>query len=256
MSGARRSALSLLPAAVLLAAVGLWEGAVRGLSIPPYILPAPSAVLVALVKDAPVLMPALLVTLAITVIAFASAAVGGIALGVLLTRSRWAEAAFSPFAVILQVMPLVAVAPVIVIYAGPQATVVVCAFVVAFFPVLAATMAGLRAADRGHTDLFRLYRARPLQRLALLEGPTAVPYVLAGLRTAAGLSLVGAVVAEFVAGTGGERAGLAYRLVEASYRLNVPRLFAAALLICLSGVAIYWAVDRAGRVLLGRWRPG
>ena len=245
----------LMPVLVLALLFGGWEGLVRGLAIPPYILPAPSAVLGALLADAGILLPALAVTLRITVAGFVTAVVGGIALGVLITRSPVAEAAFSPLAVILQVMPLIAIAPVIVIYAGPAATVYLSAFIVAFFPVLAATVAGLKAVDRAHGDLFRLYRARPGQRLAWLEAPTAVPFVLSGVRTAAGLSLVGAVVAEFVAGTGGAGSGLAYRLVEASYRLNVPRLFAAAVLICLAGLAMHAVVGAACRALLRRWRP-
>ncbi len=244
-----------LPALVLLALVLAWEAVVRGAEIPPYKLPAPSAVLAALVQDRAILLPALGVTLRITALAFASAVAGGVLMGVLLTRSRWAEIAFSPVAVILQVMPLVAIAPVIVIYAGAEATVAISAFLVAFFPVLAGTMAGLRSAERGLRDLFRLHRARWWQRLLWLELPSAVPFILAGVRTAAGLSLIGAVVAEFVAGAGGARSGLAYRLVEASYRLNVPRLFAAAVLICLAGVAIWWAVAATSRVLMARWRP-
>ncbi len=252
----RLNAQRLLPAIVLLVALGLWEAVVRINGIPPYKLPAPTAVLAALVADRGILLPALGVTLRITALAFATALCGGVALGILLTRSRWAEAAFSPVAVILQVMPLVAVAPVIVIYAGVEATVAISAFLVAFFPVLAGTMAGLRATDRGLADLFRLHRARPWQRLLWLELPTAVPYIVAGVRTAGGLSLIGAVVAEFVAGTGGADSGLAYRLVEASYRLNVPRLFAAATLICLAGVAIHALVGLASRALIRRWRPG
>jgi NitT/TauT family transport system permease protein len=251
----RPVSIALMPALVLALLFGGWEGLVRGLSIPPYILPAPSAVAAALVADAGILMPALAVTLRIAVAGFATAVVGGLALGILITRSRLAEAALSPLAVILQVMPLIAIAPVIVIYAGPAATVYLSAFIVAFFPVLAATAAGLKAVEPAHGDLFRLYRAKPGQRLAWLEAPTAVPYVVAGVRTAAGLSLVGAVVAEFVAGTGGAGSGLAYRLVEASYRLNVPRLFAAAVLICLTGVLIHALVGLASTALLRRWRP-
>ncbi|MGL4443659.1 MAG: ABC transporter permease [Alsobacter sp.] len=257
MSGRRaRGALGLLPAAVLLITLAAWEALVRFNDIPPYKLPAPSAVLAALIADRGILLPALGVTLRITALAFATALAGGVGMGILLTRSRWAEAAFSPFAVILQVMPLVAIAPVIVIYAGVEATVAISAFLVAFFPVLAGTMAGLSSSDRGLADLFRLHRAKPWQRLLWLELPTAVPFIVAGVRTAAGLSLIGAVVAEFVAGTGGADAGLAYRLVEASYRLNVPRLFAAAILICLAGVAIHAVVGFGSRRLLRRWRPG
>ncbi len=254
-SPARRVVALLLPVAVLAATLLAWEAIVRVNAIPPYKLPAPSAVLRALASDWPFLAPALGVTMRLTVAGFVSAVVGGVAMGILLTRSRWAELAFSPYAVILQVMPLVAVAPILVIYAGVTATVYLSVFLVAFFPVLAGTIVGLRSAEAGLADLFALYRASQVQRLALLELPSALPFILAGVRTAGGLSLIGAVVAEFVAGTGGADAGLAYRIVEASYRLNVPRLFAAVTLICIAGVLIYAAVSVACHLLLRRWHP-
>jgi NitT/TauT family transport system permease protein len=246
---------ALLPAAMVLLLVLGWEALVRGRSIPPYILPAPSAVLGALAADWGVLGPALAVTLRITLLGFASAVAGGLVLGLLLTRARWAERAFAPVAVILQVTPLVAIAPIILIYAGTEATVAISVFLVAFFPVLAGTLVGLRSADPALRDLFALYRAGPLDRLLHLELPSALPFVLTGVRTAAGLSLIGAVVAEFVAGTGAAGSGLAYRIVEASYRLNVPRLFAAVVLICLAGLALYGAVALACGALLRRWHP-
>jgi NitT/TauT family transport system permease protein len=246
---------ALLPAGVVLLLVLLWEGAVRGLAIPPYILPAPSAVLAALANDWPILGPALAVTLRITLLGFATALAGGLGLGLLLTRARWAERAFAPVAVILQVTPLIAIAPIILIYAGPAVTVAISVFLVAFFPVLAGTLVGLRSAEPGLRDLFTLYRASPLSRLLHLELPSALPFILTGVRTAAGLSLIGAVVAEFVAGTAGAGSGLAYRIVEASYRLNVPRLFAAVVLICLAGLALYGCVALACSALLRRWHP-
>nr|WP_256515634.1 ABC transporter permease subunit [Alsobacter ponti] len=245
----------MLPGAVLAATLAAWEAFVALSGTPAYVLPAPSRVLRTLAADWPVLAPALGVTLRLTLAGFASAAAGGVLMGVALTRSRWAELAFSPYAVILQVTPLVAIAPILVIYAGVTATVYLSVFLVAFFPVLAATMAGLRAADPALSDLFRLYRATPAQRLFQLELPSAAPFIAAGVRTAGGLSLIGAVVAEFVAGAGGAGSGLAYRIVEASYRLNVPRLFASVLLICVAGLLIYAIVSVACAALVRRWRP-
>jgi NitT/TauT family transport system permease protein len=245
----------VLPVLVLAFVALGWEAIVRINGIPPYVLPSPTAVMAALVSDWDVLAPALLTTLQITLSGFVTAVAGGLLMGVLLTRSRWAQIAFSPLAVILQVTPLVAVAPIIVIYAGVTATVYISVFLVAFFPVLAGAITGLRSADPGLSDLFSLYHAGPGARLRLLEMPSALPFVLAGVRTAGGLSLIGAVVAEFVAGTGGAGSGLAYRIVEASYRLNVPRMFAAVALVCLAGLAIYGAVALACHLLLRRWHP-
>lgn len=252
---ARRAAGLLLPVAVLASTLAGWEALVRLAGIPAYTLPAPSAVLRALVADWPILGPALGVTLRLTLAGFASAVLGGVAMGVLLTRSSWAELAFSPYAVILQVTPLVAIAPILVIYAGVSATVYLSVFLVAFFPVLAGTMAGLRSPEPALSDLFTLHRATQAQRLVLLELPSSAPFIAAGVRTAGGLSLIGAVVAEFVAGTGGADSGLAFRIVEASYRLNVPRLFAAVVLICVAGIVIYAAVNLGCALVLRRWRP-
>lgn len=254
-SPAARALAAILPVLVLAAVTLGWELLVRIAEIPPYVLPAPSAVLATLVADWPTLAPALATTLRITLLGFAAAVAGGLLMGVLLTRSRWAQIAFSPLAVILQVTPLVAIAPIIVIYAGVDATVWISVFLVAFFPVLAGAITGLRSAEPGLSDVFRLYHASRSARLRLLELPSALPFILAGVRTAGGLSLIGAVVAEFVAGTGGAGSGLAYRIVEASYRLNVPRMFAAVTLICLSGVAIYGGVAGICHLLLRRWHP-
>lgn len=250
-----RALEALLPAVVLAVVALIWEAVVRISAIPPYVLPAPSAVFATLVSDWPILAPALATTLRITLLGFVAAVGGGLLMGVLLTRSRWAQIAFSPLAVILQVTPLVAIAPIIVIYAGVDATVWISVFLVAFFPVLAGAITGLRSVEPGLADLFRLYRSSPGARLRLLELPSALPFVLAGVRTAGGLSLIGAVVAEFVAGTGGVGSGLAYRIVEASYRLNVPRMFAAVTLICLAGVAIYGGVAWICHLMLRRWHP-
>lgn len=252
---AHRLASVLLPVGVLALTAMAWEALVRVYAIPPYKLPAPSRIAQALAEDAPLLFAALAVTLRLTITGFAAALVGGVALAILLTRSRWAALAFSPYAVILQVTPLVAIAPILVIYAGPTATIYLSVFIVAFFPVLAGAMAGLRSADPHLADLFALGRASPWRRLLLLELPSAVPFILAGVRTAGGLSLIGAIVAEFVAGSGGTDAGLAYRIVEASYRLNVPRLFAAVALICAAGLMLYAAVALGCAALLRRWQP-
>lgn len=238
---------------VLIVLLAAWEAAVRDLGIPDWKLPAPSAVAQTLVDDWSVLGPAFASTLQVTLAGLALAIIGGVGIGLLVSRSRALEAALSPLAVILQVTPLVAIAPLLILYIGANATLYVAAFLVAFFPMLSGTLAGLRAVDPALGDLFAVYRASASQRLWRLEAPSAMPFIMAGLRTAGGLALIGAIVAEFVAGTVGDQAGLAYRIVEASYRLNLPRLFAALFLIALTGVLIYALTGLASRIVLSRW---
>jgi NitT/TauT family transport system permease protein len=244
----------LAPAAVGLVFLALWEGLVRGLEIAPYILPAPSAVAVSLWVDGPSLLGSLLVTLRITLAALAAAALLGGGIALLFSRSRLLELSLFPYAVILQVTPIVAIAPLIIIWVRePFLALLVCAWIVAFFPIVSNTTVGLNSADRNLLDLFRLYGASPGQTLLYLRLPTALPYFLAGLRISGGLALIGAVVAEFVAGTGGAETGLAFRILEAGYRLAIPRLFAALFLLSATGIVIYLALDFLSRRLLRHW---
>jgi NitT/TauT family transport system permease protein len=190
----------------------------------------------------------------ITFAALALAVIVGVLLGALFTLSRWAEWSFTPFAVVLQVTPIIAIAPLVMILTDSAiVTVLICAWIVAFFPVLAGTVTGLRSADVNLRDLFRLYRATPWQRLRLLLAPSALPSFLTGLKVAGGLSLIGAVVAEFTAGAAGRNTGLASRILEAAFRTEIPKMFAALLLVSLTGVAIYMALSALERRLLGRW---
>ena len=243
-----------VPLAIALAALFIWELVVRWQEVPAYILPAPSVVAQALVNDWPILWPALLVTLKVTFLALLVSIVGGVGLAFLFTLSRWVERSLFPFAVVLQVTPIVAIAPLVLIYApNTLSALLVCAWIVAFFPILSNTVTGLRSADRNLQELFTLYGATRWQRLRLLLAPSALPYFLAGLKIAGGLSLIGAVVAEFAAGTSGQESGLAYRILEASFRLNVPRMFAALVLMSLTGILIFAAFNLLARVLLGQW---
>jgi NitT/TauT family transport system permease protein len=250
----RRAWRFIAPAAVGLLFLGLWETVVRANAIPPYILPAPSAVALSLWTDGPSLLSSLLVTLRITLAALAAAALIGGAIALLFSRSRLLELSLFPYAVILQVTPIVAIAPLIIIWVRePFLALLVCAWIVAFFPIVSNTTVGLNSADRNLLDLFRLYGASPGQILRYLRMPTALPYFLAGLRISGGLALIGAVVAEFVAGTGGAETGLAFRILEAGYRLAIPRLFAALFLLSLTGIVIYLLLDLLSRRLLRRW---
>jgi NitT/TauT family transport system permease protein len=243
----------LLPILVLAASAALWHLVVRYYDIPPYVLPGPLLVFSTLISDWALLAASLLVTLATTLEGFLLAAFGGVGLAVIFNQSRLIEYSLYPYAVILQVTPIVAIAPLLLIYLPQQAAVLVCAWIVAFFPVLANTTLGLNSVDRNLADLFRLYGASRRQVLTELKLPAALPYILAGLRIAGGLSLIGAVVAEIAAGSAGAGSGLAYRIVESGYRLNIPRMFAALLLLSVSGIAIFFVLSLVSHLCLRRW---
>jgi NitT/TauT family transport system permease protein len=251
---AERIARVVAPLAIGLAALACWELLVRVNDIPHYILPGPVLVLQSLIADWGTLWPSLLITLQITFMALAVATIGGVGLAILFTTSKWIELSFFPFAVILQVTPIIAVAPLILIYVdNTHAALLICAWMVAFFPILANTTLGLNSADHNLVDLFQLYGASRWQTLLHLRLPAAMPYFLGGLKIAGGLSLIGAIVAEFAAGTAGTGSGLAYRILEAGYRLNIPRMFAAVLLISATGVLIFMAFSLLAHLVLRRW---
>ncbi len=252
-SAGLRALRILLPMLVLAAGVAIWELVVRINHIPPYVLPSPMAVFRTLVSDWTVLSASLVTTLLTTLEGFVAAAIGGIALALLFNQSRWVEYSLFPYAVILQVTPVIAIAPLLLIYLPQQTAVVVCAFIVAFFPVLSNTTLGLNSIDRNLAGLFQLYGASRLQTLRFLKLPSALPYILGGLRIAGGLSLIGAVVAEIAAGTAGAGSGLAYRIAESGYRLNIPRMFAALLLLSLAGIVIYGLLALISHLVLRRW---
>ena len=242
-----------LPAAVLAVGVLIWHLVVQVFAIPPYVLPGPGLVAATLVADGSLLWNSLLVTLLTTFEGFLLAAVGGIALAILFNQSRLIEYSFYPYAVILQVTPIVAVAPLLLIYLPQPLAVLVCAWIVAFFPVLANTTLGLSSVDHNLLALFDLYKASPWQVLWNLKLPSALPQMLGGLRIAGGLALIGAVVAEIAAGSAGAGSGLAYRIAESGYRLNIPRMFAALILLSLAGVAIFFALSAISNLALRRW---
>jgi len=243
----------LAPLATLGLLLIVWEAAVRAGGIPAYVVPAPSLVLTTLVTDAPLLFGSLLVTLGVTFEAFVLAAIGGIAFGIVFNLWRPVERSLYPFAVVLQVTPIVAIAPLLLIYLPQPLAVLACAWIVAFFPVLANTTLGLNSVDHNLLALFELYKASRWQVLRYLKLPAALPQMLAGLRIAGGLSLIGAVVAEIAAGSAGAGSGLAYRIAESGYRLNIPRMFAALLLLSIAGVAIYFLLAGLSYLLLRRW---
>ena len=254
----------VLPIVVFAAAIAAWEAIVRIEGVPPYILPAPSLIARTLVADWALLSGSLLTTLETTLVGLVLAVLGGVVLAVLLSLSRVVEYSLYPFAVVLQVTPVIAIAPLLLIYMPQDVAVLACAWLVAFFPVLSNTMLGLQSVDRNLMELFQLYGAPasqgPLARLRarlkalwVLRRPAALPAFLAGLRIAGGLSLIGAVVAEMAAGSAGAGSGLAYRIIESQYRLNIPRLFAALVLLALTGIGLFLVLAALNHVLLRRW---
>src|SRR5947209_15275100 len=231
-----------------------WEAVVRIKEIPAYILPGPLLIAQTLWNDWGTLSTSLLITLRITFAALIAAVVVGVTLAIIFTQSKWLEKSLFPYAVILQVTPIVAIAPLIIIWVGDiKLSLLICAWIVAFFPILSNTIIGLNSADHNLINLFQLYGASRWQTLRYLRLPAALPFFLAGLRISGGLALIGAVVAEFVAGTGGAETGLAFRILEAGYRLAIPRLFAALFLLSLTGIVIYLLLDWLSRRVLRHW---
>lgn len=254
MSRAERAARLLVPFAMLAIVILGWEVWARVAEVPTYILPSPSQIALAMYEDWGVLWPSLLVTLNITAVALVAALVGGCLLSILMVQSKWIELALLPYAVVLQVTPIVAIAPLILIYAPTTySALLICSFLVAFFPVLSNTSQGLKSTDHNLLNLFDLYGASRWQALRFLVIPNALPYFLTGLRIAGGLALIAAVVAEFAAGTAGSGSGLAFRVLEAQFRLNMPRLFAALVLLSLTGVAIFALTSILSHLLLRKW---
>ena len=251
----RESILSwVMPIVTISLAIAAWEWAVWFYQIPHYLIPAPSRIAQTLMTDGPSLMKSAWFTVKLTFMSLALAIIGGVLLGALFALSRPVEMSLFPFAVILQVTPVVAIAPLILIYVDSTfAALLICAWIVAFFPILSGTVMGLRSADHNLRDLFTLYRATPWQRLRYLLAPSALPYFMSALKVAGGLSLIGAVVAEFVAGAAGQNTGLASRIIESSFRSEIPRMFAALVLVSALGIVIFLMTSWLSRRVLGHW---
>jgi NitT/TauT family transport system permease protein len=231
-----------------------WEACCRLFAIPSYLFPAPSLIAATFVHDAPVLLHALWVTLRVTLIALALAVMIGAAIAFLFVQSPIIERSFFPYAIILQVTPIVAIAPLIIILVkNTQAALVICATIIAVFPIISNTTVGLRSVDQGHQELFAINRASRLQKLVYLRIPSALPFFFAGLRVSSGLALIGAVVAEFVAGTGGRNTGLAYEILQSGFQLEIPRMFAALFLITVAGITLFLVMVGLSKLALGSW---
>ena len=246
---------ALVPPLVIgLALLTAWEGGCRAAAVPAYLLPKPSDIAIVLLADGQHLFMALFVTLRVALAALVVAALIGTPLAILFVQSRWLERSLFPFAILFQVTPIVAIAPLIIILVkNTQLAILVCASVMALFPIISNTVTGLRSVDRDLADYFKMNRAGQFQTLRRLKIPSALPYFLAGLRISSGLALIGAVVAEFIAGTGGRSAGLAYEILQAGFSLDIPRMFAAVFLIGLSGIGIFLTMGAITRHLIGHW---
>lgn len=246
---------SKLPAVVVgMCLIGLWHFLVQSLQLPPYVLPGPLDVLGALKADAGLLFTALLFTLKVTFTAFTMAVIVGVAISFLLAQHRIVENGLMPYLVILQVTPIVAIAPLIIIWVSDTfVAMVTVATITGLFPIVSNMTIGLRSVPPNLTSLFRIYRASSWQMLLRLRLKAALPYFFAGARISSGLALIGAVVAEFVAGTGGTQSGLAYVILESGVQLKIPRMFAALFLISLTGIALFTLMVFASNAVLGGW---
>ncbi len=250
----RRWVRTVLPITIFVLALLLWEAVVRWNNIPHYILPGPWLILQTLWNNLGSLMGSWWFTVKITFGALFLAVLGGVLLATVFALSRWVELSLFPFAIMLQVTPIIAIAPLIIIFVpSTTAALLLVAFIVAFFPILSNTVIGLRSADLNLRDLFKLYRASRWQTLRFLLAPAAMPYFIAGLKIAGGLSLIGAVVAEFVAGAAGRETGLASRILESSFRTEIPKMFAALVLVSLTGIAIFLIFNLVAKLVLGKW---
>ncbi|KAF1037178.1 MAG: Riboflavin transport system permease protein RibX [Herbaspirillum frisingense] len=242
------------PLSIGVALLLAWQIVCTLLEVPPYLVPTPALIAKTLVADWAMLADSLLVTLKITFLAFGFAVLLGVAIAFLFVQSRFIEVSFFPYAIILQVTPIVAIAPLIIIWIkDTTAALTVCATIMALFPIISNTTLGLRSVNPGLLNLFRLNKASRWQTLKRLRIPSALPYFFGGLRISSGLALIGAVVAEFVAGTGGTGSGLAYQILQAGFQLNIPRLFAALFLITLTGILLFWMMSALSRAMLAGW---
>ncbi|MEA2814647.1 MAG: NitT/TauT family transport system permease protein [Rhodospirillaceae bacterium] len=244
----------LAPVVIGLVVLGLWEFIVWKAEVPYYILPGPWRIFRTLITDWGTLSGSLWITLQITGLALLAAVLLGGLLSILFTQSKWLEFSLFPYAIILQVTPIVAIAPLIIIWVNDTLlSLLICAWIVAFFPILSNTILGLNSADHNLINLFQLYGASRWQTLRYLRLPAALPYFLGGLRISGGLALIGAVVAEFVAGSGGTASGLAFRILEAGYQLKIPRMFAALAMVSGAGIVIFLVLSLISHLLLRRW---
>jgi len=247
---------TLAPILLVAVLLGLWETACRLTGVPAYFLPAPSAVAAAMAQDWALLLASAWKTLSTALLALAFASLTACSLALIISTNRLLEKAVQPLAVALQVTPVVAIAPQVVIWAGlahPDRAIISLAVIVAFFPIFSGALTGLKSTDPDLERLFDLYGATRWQKLLRLRIPSATPFVLEGHKVAGGLAVIGAVVAEFVAGSGGSQ-GLAWRILESSNRLQTAKTFAAVIVLSLMGALLHAVLQASEQAILRRFR--
>jgi NitT/TauT family transport system permease protein len=246
----------VLPLGAFIAVLTFWHYYVTLNDVPKFVLPSPLLIWAALLENVPQWVDASGATLWVTLQALSAAVISGVLLALAFSLSRTFEATVYPFAVVLQVTPIVAIAPLVLIWVGidnvDRAQVII-AWLVAFFPILANMSAGLKSVDANLSDLFKLYGASPMQRFRYLLWPTALPYLLASLKVSGGLALIGGVVAEFVAGSG-TSSGLAWRIIEAGNRLQIEKMFAGLLLLAAMGMLMFYGFSLLEWLITRKYR--
>jgi len=232
----------------------LWEVLTHALNIKWYLLPPPSMILGSIFQNFSSLMESMLVTLKVTLIALSMSVLISVSLAILFYLSKILERSMMPITVVLQVTPIIAIAPLISIWVdSSEMATLICAFLVAFFPLLTNTIAGLKSTEKNHLDLMRLYRANKFELLRFVVLPNALPYFLSGLKISTGLALIGAIVGEFVIGPISGHSGLAYRIIESGYQLEIPKMFSSVVLISIMGIVLYNVVRLLSYYILKNW---
>lgn len=242
------------PAGAAVVMIGIWYAAIWLFNIPRYLLPAPHAIVIEAINRWDYLIQGTLLTFSSALAGFILAGVIGITAATILSQSKLLEKSLYPYAIVLQTLPIVAIAPMVVVWMGTgRQTIAVIAFIVAFFPIISNTTLGLTSTDHNLINLLELYSANRLQLLLKLRIPYAIPYIVGGLRISAGLAVIGAIVGEFVAGMGGRAGGLGYQIAEAATMVQTTYLFAAAFAACAMGLIVFIAVNSASHFLLRNW---
>ncbi|BBI34131.1 ABC transporter permease [Cohnella abietis] len=246
---------SILPPVIaFVVVISLWQFGIALLGTPAYLFPKPTDVFKAATENGPALLESVTTTAIESVLGFLLSIVVGVLGAIVLALSKPIEKSVYPYAIVLQTVPIVAIAPLIVIWFGSGMNAIVCiTFLVCFFPILSNTLIGLNSTDQGLKNLFHLYSASPWQTMWSLRIPAAFPYIVAGLKISCTLSVIGSIVGEYVAGVGGGKGGLGYAITFAAMRLQTPYLFACGLAASVLGIVFFLIVNALSKRLLGSW---
>jgi len=232
----------------------VWELLIHVFDIKWYLLPPPTMIIGSIYSNFFSLMSSLAITLKVTLTALAMSVIISLCVAIIFYFSRIIEKTMMPITVVLQVTPIIAIAPLISIWVdNSEIATLICAFLVAFFPLLTNTITGLKSTEKNHLDLMKLYRANKIQLLRYVVLPNALPYFLSGLKISTGLALIGAIVGEFVIGPISGHSGLAYRIIESGYQLEIPKMFASVVLISITGILLFNSTRLISYFLLKKW---